>query len=120
MPRLIDEIPVLAVVASQAEGETVIRGAAELRVKESDRIDALVRGLADLGVSVDAHPDGLVVRGPAPLGGGRVDSRSDHRIAMSFAVAGLLTPEKVTVGGWSCVETSFPGFSELLARAQTR
>ncbi len=118
--RLIDEIPILAVVATQAEGETVVRGAAELRLKESDRIDALVNGLRRLGVPVEALPDGLVVRGPAPLGGGRVESRGDHRIAMSFAVAGLVASEKVTVQGWSCVDTSFPGFSELLVRAQRR
>jgi 3-phosphoshikimate 1-carboxyvinyltransferase len=120
VPRLIDEIPVLAVVATQAEGITEIADAGELRVKESDRIDALATGLTALGATVEARPDGLVIEGPTPLRGGVVDSRGDHRIAMAFAIAGLLTEEKVTVRGWSCVDTSFPGFLDVLGSVMGR
>lgn len=118
--RLIDEVPILAVAATQAEGETVITGARELRVKESDRIEAMATGLRALGGNVEALPDGLVVRGPTPLRGGNVESLGDHRIALAFAVAGLIASEKVRVAGWHCVETSFPEFLELLGRAQGR
>ena len=115
VPSLIDEIPALAIVATQAEGATVFTGAQELRVKESDRIASLVTGLRALGADAEELPDGLVVRGPTALGGGEVDSQNDHRIALAFAVAGLLSPEKVRVIGWSSVETSFPEFLALLA-----
>jgi 3-phosphoshikimate 1-carboxyvinyltransferase len=117
---LIDEIPVLAIAASQAEGITTIRGAAELRVKESDRISALAGGLQSLGVEVEELRDGLVIEGPARLAGGRVDSFGDHRVAMSFAVAGLLAEDRVVIEGWSSVDTSFPGFLDVLGRAQGR
>ena len=117
VPRLIDELPVLAIAASQAEGETVITGAGELRVKESDRIEKVAHGLRKLGVSVETLPDGLIVKGPALLQGGEIDSAGDHRIAMAFAVAGLVAEAKVTIKGWSSVETSFPGFLELLDEA---
>src|SRR5207302_1040840 len=91
IPRAIDELPVLAVAASLAEGETVIRDAAELRVKESDRVDALARELGRLGAVVEARPDGLVIRGGRRLSGGRVSSGGDHRIAMALAVAAIPT-----------------------------
>ena len=117
VPALIDEIPALAIVATQAEGETVFTGATELRVKESDRIAVLVGGLRTLGVDAEELPDGLIVRGPAELRGGEIDSHGDHRIALAFAVAGLLTSEKVRVIGWSSVETSFPEFLEILGEA---
>jgi 3-phosphoshikimate 1-carboxyvinyltransferase len=117
---LIDEVPVLAIAASQAEGETVFRGAAELRVKESDRIASMAEGLRAIGGDVEELPDGLVVRGPTPLAGGRVVSHGDHRVAMSFAVAGLVADANVRVDGWSCVDTSFPGFLDVLGRAQGR
>ena len=113
-PALIDEIPALAIAATQAHGTTVIRGATELRVKESDRVSALAGGLTALGADVDELDDGLVIRGPAPLTGGAVESHGDHRIAMAFAVAGLAAGERVTVRDWSCVETSFPGFIDVL------
>ena len=114
VPSLIDEIPALAIVATQAEGETVFTGAQELRVKESDRIASLVAGLRTLGADAEELPDGLVVRGPTMLHGGEVQSQNDHRIALAFAVAGLLSAEKVRVIGWSSVETSFPEFLEIL------
>lgn len=117
---LLDEVPALAVAASQAEGETVIRDAAELRVKESDRLATMTQGLRAIGADVEELRDGLVVRGPSPLSGGRVSSHGDHRVAMSFAVAGLVAESNVVVDGWSCVDTSFPGFLDVLGRAQGR
>ncbi len=113
IPRLIDEIPALAVAAAVAEGETVIRDAAELRVKESDRIAALVFNLRAVGVEAEELPDGLIVRG-GRIRGGVVDSFGDHRIAMAFAVAGLLSEEGITVTDTDCIATSFPGFEEAL------
>ncbi|MGH2693945.1 MAG: 3-phosphoshikimate 1-carboxyvinyltransferase [Actinomycetota bacterium] len=118
VPALIDEIPILAVAASQAEGETVFEGVGELRVKESDRLAAMAEGLTVLGADVEAGPQTLAVRGPRPLTGGAVDPRGDHRIAMAFAIAGLLSMEKVTVKGWSCVDVSFPGFLETISEAR--
>ena len=116
VPGLIDEIPVLAVAAACAEGTTVFRDAAELRVKESDRIATVVAMLAALGVKAEAQPDGLVVTGPAPLRAAAVDSHGDHRIAMSAAVASLVADGPVHVNGWSSVATSYPGFEEDLRR----
>jgi 3-phosphoshikimate 1-carboxyvinyltransferase len=118
VPSLIDDIPVLAVIASQAKGETVFRDSGELRVKESDRIATLVRGLRALGVDADELPDGLIVRGPASLVGGEIESAGDHRIALAFAVAGLIADEHVRVKGWSCVDVSFPEFLDVLGRAR--
>jgi 3-phosphoshikimate 1-carboxyvinyltransferase len=115
---LIDEIPALAVAACGAEGETVIRGAAELRVKESDRLAALANGLRALGADVEELPDGLVVRGPSSLRGGEVDSYGDHRIAMAFQVVGLVADGPVRVRRDGSVETSFPGFGRVLAAAR--
>jgi 3-phosphoshikimate 1-carboxyvinyltransferase len=111
----IDEVPLLAVAATQAQGETIFQGMSELRVKESDRIETMVEGLATLGGNVAATPDGLVVRGPTELRGGEVDSRGDHRVALAFAVAGLLTAERVRIRQWSCIETSFPEFLDVLS-----
>ncbi len=113
----IDEIPAIAIAAACAQGDTEIRGAAELRVKESDRISATVAGLEALGVGVSEHPDGLLIRGTAGaaasgygLQGGRVDSRADHRIAMAFAIAGAVAADAVEVGHCDNIATSFPGF----------
>lgn len=110
VPALIDELPILAVVATQAAGRTTIRGAEELRLKESDRIATMAAGLSELGAEVEALPDGLAISGPTPLRAAEVDSHGDHRVAMSFAVAGLIAQGRVTVRGWGCVDTSFPGF----------
>jgi 3-phosphoshikimate 1-carboxyvinyltransferase len=117
IPRAIDELPVLAVAASLAEGETVIRDAAELRVKESDRVAALARELSRLGATVEAQPDGLAIVGTRRLRGGRVTSGGDHRIAMALAVAGLCADGAVTVDDPACIDTSFPGFADALRRA---
>lgn len=116
IPRLIDELPVLAVAASVADGETVIKDAAELRVKESDRIAALARGLGALGARVEAQPDGLAIRGVPRLRGGRAASGGDHRMAMALAVAGLRADGPVTVEDTDCIRTSFPGFEDTLRR----
>lgn len=120
IPALIDELPILAVLAACAEGRTVIRDAAELRVKETDRITVMTEGLRALGVDCEATPDGMVVNGPTAFAGATVDSRGDHRAAMSFAVAGLRAAGSVKVEGWSCVNTSFPEFLDLLGSAQGR
>jgi 3-phosphoshikimate 1-carboxyvinyltransferase len=116
-PMLIDEVPALAIAATRAVGVTTFTGVGELRVKESDRIAALVTGISSLGGSAAAGPDGLEVHGGA-LGPGTIDPAADHRIAMAFAVAGLVASGPVTVSGWSCVDTSFPGFLDTLAQAQ--
>jgi 3-phosphoshikimate 1-carboxyvinyltransferase len=116
IPRAIDELPVLAVAACLADGETVIRDAAELRVKESDRIAALARELGRLGAEVAPQPDGLVIRGGGRFRGGRVQSGGDHRIAMALAVAGLCAEAPVTIDDTACIRTSFPDFEETLRR----
>ena len=95
--------------AACASGETVIRGAAELRVKESDRIAAMAAGLRTLGIVVDEAPDGAVIHG-GRIGGGEIESHGDHRIAMAFAVAGQVAGGEVRIGDVANVATSFPGF----------
>jgi 3-phosphoshikimate 1-carboxyvinyltransferase len=110
VPRLIDELPLLAVVASQASGETVIRDAAELRHKESDRVAATVDLLRRLGAEAEELPDGLVVAGPCRLTGGTVGSYGDHRIAMAAAVAGLVASGPVTITNADAVAVSYPEF----------
>lgn len=114
MLRAIDEFPVLAVAAACALGETCFRDAAELRVKESDRIAAMARGLATLGADVEERADGLVVRGPAILGGGVVESHGDHRIAMAFAVAALVAAAAVEIRGADAIAVSDPGFLDTM------
>jgi 3-phosphoshikimate 1-carboxyvinyltransferase len=116
IPRLIDELPVLAVAACFADGETLIRDAGELRVKESDRIAALTRQLGRLGATIDAQPDGLAIVGRGRLRGGRVASDGDHRIAMALAVAGLRADGPVTIDDPACIRTSFPEFEATLRR----
>lgn len=120
VPSLIDEIPALCVAAAAATGTTTFRGAAELRLKESDRIASMAAGLTALGVDVEEFPDGLAIRGGTPLEGGEIDPHGDHRVAMSFAIGGLIARDKVRVLDWSCVETSFPGFLEVLGEAQAK
>ncbi len=112
VPDMIDEFPVLFIAAAVASGTTTIRGAAELRVKESDRIASMANGLRALGVSIEETPDGAIIRG-GTLGGGSVETHLDHRIAMSFAVAGLVAEAPVRIHDCSHVATSFPGFLEL-------
>ncbi len=120
VPTMIDELPLLAVVATQAEGETVVRGAAELRVKESDRIAGVCGELRKMGARIEELPDGFVVRGPVRLRGAEVDPRGDHRIAMALAVAALVAEGTTTIRGWECTEVSFPGFLQLLETGLTR
>jgi 3-phosphoshikimate 1-carboxyvinyltransferase len=108
--RALDELPVLAIAAAFAEGETVIADAAELRVKESDRVARVVAGLRAMGVEVEERPDGMVIQGGAPRGPARIDARGDHRIAMAFAVAGAASPGGVEIIGAEEIKTSYPGF----------
>ena len=112
--RMIDEFPVLAVAATQAHGTTVVRGAADLRVKETDRIAAVVAELRALGARIDPLPDGFIIEGPTPLHGAAADSHGDHRLAMALAVAGLIAEGKVLIGNAECIADSFPGFVGLM------
>jgi 3-phosphoshikimate 1-carboxyvinyltransferase len=112
VPLAIDEFPALLVAAACAEGETVLTGAEELRVKESDRIQVMADGLAALGIQVEPRPDGIRIRGGG-LAGGAVNSRGDHRIAMSFAMAGLRAAGPIRIHDCANVNTSFPGFAAL-------
>ncbi|MEY2167316.1 MULTISPECIES: 3-phosphoshikimate 1-carboxyvinyltransferase [unclassified Rhodanobacter] len=112
VPDMIDEFPALFVAAAVAKGNIVIRGAAELRVKESDRLATMATGLRALGITVDETPDGATIHG-GTLAGGTVESLTDHRIAMSFAVAGLVAQAPVRINDCRHVATSFPGFMEL-------
>lgn len=112
--RMIDEFPIFAVIASRAEGVTVVREAEELRYKESDRIATLAGELRKLGVTMDEQPDGFRVEGGQRLTGGAVDSHGDHRLVMSLAVAGLVAESAVQVAGAEAVNESFPGFVAVL------
>lgn len=112
--RMIDELPLLAVVGSQMEGGIMIRDAAELRVKESDRITTTVENLRAMGANVEEFDDGLRVAGPTQLRGAPIDSRGDHRIAMAFTVAGLVAAGETEIKDPDCVAVSFPGFFDLL------
>ena len=122
--RAIDEFPILAVAATQAQGQTLVRDAAELRVKETDRIATTVGELRRLGAEIEARPDGFLVRGPTPLrspeinegAGATVHSHGDHRLAMALAVAGLIAEGRTIVEDVDCVGDSFPGFQDTLNR----
>ena len=115
VPLAIDELPLIALVGCFAEGETVVRGANELRFKESDRIAGVVDGLRGLGADIEATEDGFVVRGTGGLRGGTIASRGDHRLAMLGAVAGLASQEGVEVVGMDAAAVSYPGFPDDLA-----
>ncbi len=114
IPNVIDELPVLAVAGALASGTTYIRDARELRVKESDRITAIVENLRAMGVTVDEYEDGIDIHGGAKLHGARIESHGDHRIAMAFAVAGMFAEGETIIQGTECIETSYPGFDEAL------
>lgn len=116
VPRLIDEIPVLAVAATQAEGLTTIRGAQELRFKESDRIATLTTELIKMGAKIESLPDGMIVTGPTPLKGSVVESYYDHRLAMSLTIAGLLAKGETAINNPECIRTSFPDFYSCLEK----
>lgn len=115
IPRLIDEIPVLALAAACAEGTTVIRDAQELRVKESDRLEAIALQLGRLGARIEELPDGLVIHGPTRWRGGSAASGGDHRMAMTLALAGVLAAAPLDLGEVACTATSYPGFWNQLA-----
>lgn len=110
VPRLIDEIPVLAVMATQCRGTTVFRDARELRVKESDRIALVADGLTRMGAKVEVADDGFSIEGPVDLHGAEIDAHGDHRIAMAFAVAGMLADGTTTISGTETIATSYPNF----------
>jgi len=114
IPRIIDEIPILAVAATQAEGTTTIKDAGELRVKESDRLSALADNLERMGADLREKEDGLVIKGPVTLKGAEIDSYGDHRIAMAFAIAGLIAEGETVIKNSDCVDVSFPTFFDLL------
>ena len=115
----IDEIPILSLAATQARGRTVIRGAGELRHKESDRIAGIVRGLGALGARIESIGDDLVIDGPTPLRGGLVDSLGDHRLALTFAIAGLIADGRTTIAGADSVAVSYPSFFADLERIRS-
>jgi 3-phosphoshikimate 1-carboxyvinyltransferase len=114
VPRLIDELPILAVAGALANGRTIIRHAQELRVKESDRIAAIAHNLRTMGAQVTEMTDGLEIHGPAPLHGARVASFGDHRVAMAFAIAGLFADGETIVQDAECIRESYPGFEAVL------
>lgn len=118
VPNLIDEVPILAIAGVLARGRMSIRNAHELRVKETDRIDTVVRNLRTLGVEVDEFEDGLEIPGGQSFSGGTVQSFGDHRIAMAFAIAGLFAKEPVRVEDVDCVQTSYPSFADHLRQFQ--
>lgn len=110
IPTLIDELPILAVLACYADGTTIIRDAQELKVKESNRIDVMVKNLSAMGAHIQATEDGMVIEGGHPLHGALINSKLDHRIAMSFAIAGLAAQSETEILGAECVNISYPGF----------
>lgn len=110
IPTLIDEIPVIAVLAAYADGTTVIRNAEELKVKESNRLDIMVESLTAMGVDIEGTEDGMIIRGGKPLHGAVIDSHLDHRIAMAFAVASLIAEGTTTITRADCVDISYPNF----------
>ncbi|MCG2820847.1 MAG: 3-phosphoshikimate 1-carboxyvinyltransferase [Candidatus Atribacteria bacterium] len=114
VPLLIDELPLIAVVATQAHGKTLVSGARELRVKESDRIKAIVSELKKMGADIEEEEDGFTVNGPTRLQGAVCESYNDHRIAMSLAVAALLAEGKTVIKNSECIDISFPGFENTL------
>jgi 3-phosphoshikimate 1-carboxyvinyltransferase len=116
IPTLIDELPVIAAMACFAEGETVIKDAAELKVKESNRIEVMVRNLSAMGADVEETEDGMIIRGGKSLHGAVIDSKLDHRIAMTFAVTGLCADGETEISGAECVNISYPGFYEDLEK----
>lgn len=119
IPKLIDEIPIIAIMAAFAEGTTVIKDAQELKVKESNRIDVMVKNLSAMGVDIEGTEDGMIIHGGKPLQGAVIDSKLDHRIAMSFAIAGGLAEGDTDITGAECVNISYPSFYEDLEKLST-
>lgn len=114
IPRLIDEIPIIALLATQAHGKTVIKDAEELKVKETNRIDAVVNELKKLGANITATDDGMIIEGPTPLHGADLQTYGDHRIGMMAAIASLITSSPVTIDNAECISVSYPNFFEQL------
>lgn len=114
IPRLIDEIPVIAVLATQAEGITIIKDAQELKVKESNRIKSMVENLKILGADVEELEDGMIIKGKSKLNGGKIKTFKDHRIAMAFSTLNLISDEKIKLDNEDCINVSFPGYFDLI------
>jgi 3-phosphoshikimate 1-carboxyvinyltransferase len=110
IPTLIDEIPIIAILACFAKGQTIIKDATELKVKESNRIDVMVENLTKMGADITATADGMIINGGKQLHGANIESKSDHRIAMSFAIASLLAEGETEIKDAACVEISYPNF----------
>src|SRR3990172_7861519 len=120
VPRAIDELPVVAVAAAFADGTTTIRDARELRVKETDRIGTMAAELRKIGIEVEEREDGMIIKGGRPIGTRDAKSHGDHRIAMSMAVAGLAGDGEMLVTDTECIDTSFPGFEELIKKVSSK
>jgi 3-phosphoshikimate 1-carboxyvinyltransferase len=114
IPNIIDEIPIIALIASQAEGKTTIKDAEELRVKESDRITTIVENFKELGIAIEEKKDGFIIYGKNEIKKAKVSSFGDHRIAMTMIIAGLISKQGVEVEDVKCIDTSFPGFLNLI------
>ena len=114
IPRLIDEIPIIAVLATQAEGDTIIKDAAELKVKESNRIKSVVNNLNNIGAIVEELDDGMIIKGKSKIKGGKIITFSDHRIAMSFSIANLISEKDILLDDYKCIDISFPNYFKLL------
>lgn len=112
--RLIDEIPVIAVLATQAEGTTIIKDAQELKVKESNRIKSMVENLKILGADIEELEDGMIIKGKSKLNGGKIKTFKDHRIAMAFSTLNLISDEKIKLDNEDCINVSFPGYFDLI------
>ena len=116
IPTLIDELPMIAAMACFAEGDTIIRDAAELKVKESNRIAVMVENLSAMGADVEETKDGMIIHGGRPLHGAVIDSHLDHRIAMAFAIAALASEGETQILDSQCVDVSYPGFFHILLK----
>lgn len=114
IPRLIDEIPVIAVLATQAEGTTIIKDAQELKVKESNRIKSMVENLKILGADIEELEDGMIIKGKSKLNGGKIKTFKDHRIVMAFSTLNLISDEKIKLDDEDCINVSFPGYFDLI------
>ena len=114
IPRLIDEIPIIAIMATQAEGQTIIKDAKELKVKESNRIKAMVDNLKKMGSDIEELDDGMIIKGKNKLNGAYINTFNDHRIAMAFSIASLISNGEVKLDNKSCIDISFPGYLNLL------
>lgn len=119
IPKLIDELPIIAVLASQAEGETIVKNAEDLRNKEADRISCLVKELKKIGVNIEETEDGFIIQGKTTLlGGSELETYHDHRLAMSFYIAGLICENEIAINGFEWTNISFPNFEELIHQLQ--